>query len=63
MSRKPVFRKSTYSSDSWNCVEVALSPGTVAVRDSKNVTGPTLQYHAAAWTAFVEALCDGEFAR
>ena len=55
MSR-PVFRKSTYSSDSWNCVEVATGPGGALVRDSKDVTGPVLTFEVSAWTEFVDGL-------
>jgi hypothetical protein len=32
-----------------NCVEVALAPFAVAVRDSKNTTGPTLTFGPQAW--------------
>ncbi|PWS44835.1 DUF397 domain-containing protein [Streptomyces sp. ZEA17I] len=47
--------KSSYS-DSSNpndCVEVATSPGTVHVRDSKNVHGPRLALAPAAWLGFL----------
>ncbi|MFE7414508.1 DUF397 domain-containing protein [Streptomyces laurentii] len=48
--------KSSYS-DSANgndCVEVATVPGTVHVRDSKDVERPALAFEAGAWTGFVE---------
>ncbi|MCG5439228.1 DUF397 domain-containing protein [Micromonospora foliorum] len=47
--------KSTRSGASGgNCVEVASNlPGVVAVRDSKDVTGPALTFAPAAWAAFV----------
>lgn len=32
-----------------NCVEVALAPTAVAVRDSKNTTGPALTFDPQAW--------------
>jgi hypothetical protein len=49
-----MWRKSTRSSDSGNCVEVAGNrPGVVAVRDSKDVEGPALTFSPAAWAAFV----------
>ncbi|MGW8882070.1 DUF397 domain-containing protein [Streptomyces mirabilis] len=47
--------KSSYSDSSnpSDCVEVATTPGTVHVRDSKNVTGPRLTVTSAAWADFV----------
>ncbi|WP_430496834.1 DUF397 domain-containing protein [Micromonospora trifolii] len=49
------WRKSTRSGASGgNCVEVASNlPGVVAVRDSKDVTGPALTFAPADWAAFV----------
>jgi hypothetical protein len=48
--------KSSYSSgnDGNSCVEIAVAPRTVHVRDSKNdTTGPRLAFAPATWTAFV----------
>ncbi|GGJ21442.1 DUF397 domain-containing protein [Streptomyces brasiliensis] len=46
--------KSSYSGDdSGDCVEVATSPITIHVRDSKNTTGPHLALSPTAWTEFV----------
>ncbi|MEV0599653.1 DUF397 domain-containing protein [Streptomyces sp. NPDC050315] len=46
--------KSTYSGgDGDSCVEVAACPGTVHVRDSKDVDGPQLKVTARAWSEFV----------
>ncbi|MBQ0992885.1 DUF397 domain-containing protein [Micromonospora sp. H61] len=52
-----VWRKSTRSGDNGgNCVEVATNlPGTVAVRDSKDSTGPLLTFTAQAWADFIAA--------
>jgi hypothetical protein len=38
-----------------DCVEVALADGKVLVRDSKNPSGPVLEYPAEVWRNFVEA--------
>ncbi|MFD7289728.1 DUF397 domain-containing protein [Streptomyces sp. NPDC059863] len=47
------FKKSSYSNQTGECVEVALNvPGTVAVRDSKDSAGPVLLLAPAAWEAF-----------
>ncbi|MFI2611292.1 DUF397 domain-containing protein [Kitasatospora sp. NPDC018619] len=46
--------KSSYSTnEEVNCVEVAETPGTVHVRDSKDTSGPQLAFEPAAWKAFV----------
>ncbi|MEW2081692.1 DUF397 domain-containing protein [Streptomyces sp. NPDC005283] len=47
--------KSSYSdsSDGHDCVEVATTPGTVHVRDSKNTKGPRLAFTEGQWAAFV----------
>ncbi|MGC4815212.1 DUF397 domain-containing protein [Micromonospora sp. DT228] len=49
------WRKSIRSGpDGGNCVEVADNlPGLVAVRDSKDPTGPVLAFTPDAWRAFV----------
>ncbi|GIG86046.1 DUF397 domain-containing protein [Plantactinospora endophytica] len=49
------WRTSTRSStNGGNCVEVARNlPSIVAVRDSKDTTGPVLAFTPAAWQAFV----------
>ncbi|MFF9841070.1 DUF397 domain-containing protein [Streptomyces sp. NPDC013740] len=47
--------KSSYSSNSEgdDCIEVATTPGTVHVRDSKNTDGARLVFGPLAWTGFV----------
>jgi hypothetical protein len=57
------WRKSVRSGGSGgNCVEVADNlPGVVAVRDSKDPTGPVLTFRPAVWVAFVAASRSGEF--
>lgn len=54
------WRKSSYSGNNGNCVEVATNlPDLVAIRDSKNSYGPRLLISAAAWHAFVRSLKAG----
>lgn len=43
------------------CVEVAVKPQGVAVRDSKNRQGGTLFFNTGEWAAFVKGVQDGEF--
>jgi hypothetical protein len=46
--------KSSYSTgDGGECVEVAVRPHVVQVRDSKDIARPGLAVEAAAWDAFV----------
>ncbi|MER7752242.1 DUF397 domain-containing protein [Kitasatospora sp. NPDC097643] len=56
-----MWRKSTFSGDQGNCVEVADGfADAVPVRDSKDPNGPALIFPAHAWTAFVTAIKTGE---
>ncbi|MBP2402761.1 DUF397 domain-containing protein [Streptomyces syringium] len=58
------FRKSTFSNDEAECVEVALNiSDIVALRDSKVPDGPILRVSPAPWDAFREALVTGTFDR
>ena len=57
------WRKSSHSGSGNDCVEVAGNiPGIVAVRDSKNPTGPALTFTPKEWNAFLAAIRSGEFA-
>lgn len=50
------WRKSSHSGDQGACVEMAPTGGdAVAVRDSKDPSGPILRFPAAAWAAFTTA--------
>ncbi|MDQ1046542.1 DUF397 domain-containing protein [Streptomyces sp. V4I2] len=53
--------KSSYSSGSEgdSCVEISPTPGTIHVRDSKNVEGPRLTVSWAAWADFVTYASEG----
>jgi hypothetical protein len=53
------WRKSSYSSQSGNCVEIATNmPGTVAVRDSKDPQGPILVIGHDDWQALTRQIKD-----
>ena len=57
------WRKASASTTNGNCVELAPLPdGGVAVRDSKDPSGPSLRFTAAEWSAFANGLAAGEFA-
>jgi hypothetical protein len=54
------FRKSSYSNQEHECIEVATDlPTTVAVRDSKDSDGPILRFTPAAWAAFASSTAQG----
>ena len=51
------WRKSSYSGQSGNCVEVARNlPGLVAVRDSKEPDGAKLVVSRETWQVFLKGL-------
>lgn len=50
------WRKSSHSGSNGGCVEVAVAPELVGVRDTKDRDGGTLLVPAAVWQAFVTAL-------
>jgi hypothetical protein len=55
------WRKSTHS-DTGACVEVAVSNGTVGVRDTKDAgAGPILEFNDVEWAAFLAGVANGEF--
>lgn len=52
-----MWRKSTYSGHGGGeCVEVGAAPVAIAVRDSKNPTGPALLFTANAWAQFLSRI-------
>lgn len=54
------WRKSSYSG-SGGCLEVAFVGDAIAVRDSKDRTGPVLLFTRREWEAFTAGVRDGEF--
>lgn len=57
------WRKSTRSGAAGHCVEIAETPAAVLVRDSKDASGPVLQFAAPGWQDFIAGVRDGEFDR
>jgi Domain of unknown function (DUF397) len=47
------WRKSSHSGTNGNCVEVSWPAARVAVRDSKNATGPALAFPPVQWRRFL----------
>ena len=57
-----VWRKSSYSSPSGNCVEAAfMTDSGVAVRNSRFPDGPALLFTDAEWDAFLRGVKAGDF--
>jgi Domain of unknown function (DUF397) len=57
---RAMLRKSTLSHTN-GCVEVAFVDGRVAVRDSKDWSGPILVFTPFEWGAFLSGVRDAEF--
>jgi hypothetical protein len=57
------WRKSTRSAAAGHCVEVARVAAVVFVRDSKDASGPVLEFGADGWAEFLDGVRDGEFDR
>jgi hypothetical protein len=51
---EPIWRKSSKSYSDGHCVEVAWTGQRMLVRDSKDATGPKLEFSMEAWAAFVK---------
>ena len=50
---------SSYSASAGQCVEVAVTPTVVGVRDSKDRGGTALHLGAEQWRAFLDAVAGG----
>jgi hypothetical protein len=53
---RAAWRKSTYSNNGGDCVEVTRTGLAVAVRDSKNPDGPALGFTPGQWHTFTARL-------
>ncbi len=64
-TESPRWFKSSYSDNGGQCIEVAanlaVSRGVVPVRDSKNPSGPVLDFPAGSFASFVASVKAGEF--
>jgi hypothetical protein len=47
------WQKSSHSGDSSNCVEIAPTPATIHIRDSKTPTAPRLAFRPTTWSDFI----------
>jgi hypothetical protein len=54
-SHNNVWRKASRSSGGNACIEVALRPGSVSLRDSKNAAD-TITVNHPHWTSFIDAV-------
>jgi hypothetical protein len=55
------WRKSSYSGNTGNCVEVAVTESVVGVRDSKDLDGAALAFAPDEWLAFTARIKAGDF--
>ncbi|MET9830707.1 DUF397 domain-containing protein [Streptomyces sp. NPDC006385] len=64
-TESPRWFKSSYSDNGGACIEVAgnlaASRGVVPVRDSKNPSGPVLDFPTNAFASFVTGVKTGKF--
>ncbi|MFJ6459548.1 DUF397 domain-containing protein [Streptomyces sp. NPDC091387] len=64
-TESPRWLKSSYSNNGGSCVEWAPAhasvTGVVPVRDSKDLSGPTLGLRADAFSSFVAGVKAGDF--
>ena len=54
------WKRSTFCGET-SCVEVAVTPDSIGVRDSKLTHSPVLSFTRSEWDAFVRGVKNGEF--
>jgi hypothetical protein len=54
------WRRSAYSGDASNCVEIATTPTTIHIRDSKTPAQPHLTFPHTKWSNFVRYATEAE---
>jgi hypothetical protein len=54
------WRSSRYSGKIGDCVEIASEDGSVLVRDSRQRSGPVLQFSPDLWSSFMKRLRDDD---
>jgi Domain of unknown function (DUF397) len=59
--KRLLWRKSSFSSDTANCVEFAPGSDRVGLRDSKDPEGPSLWFTVDSWRDFVATIVADEF--
>jgi len=60
---RAAWRKSSYSGQSGDCIEVADGqPEAIGVRDSKDCGGPALLFPPGAWRALIRRVRSGQLA-
>ncbi|MEK8171382.1 DUF397 domain-containing protein [Streptomyces sp. M19] len=57
----PRWFTSSYSGSGGSCVEVATNLATIPIRDSKNPTGPVLNFSTTSFTSFIASVKAGKF--
>jgi Domain of unknown function (DUF397) len=55
------WRKSSVSAQGADCVEVAMGPDSVYLKNSRHSGGPVLQFLHREWIAFLAGVHNGEF--
>ncbi len=58
---RAVWKKSSYSGGNGSCVEVANLGEHIAVRDSKDRSGPKLVVTGETWRAFLDEVKTGKY--